>query len=1256
MGEIGYLSEAESGRFSSFGDKEKAMALYFYLSKSKIQRDTAIAISEKLREPRIKSGNDVGIVCRGYGMKKNEDTSGVKCGACSDIRATLDDYLLFVQEYPDGADDYYTMRQFLKHCISSRDAIEARNAFNEGDYETTIEISERIMKEAEPEDIEEYNEEYETDYNLCYAYCELAIQECEEDNFQKAKQYLDKADDIGYTYPCKKAWGFYYLCIGDNKNAVNAYEEFLDEDFDIDPDDVWMMECIGDAYYNTGDYKNAVIWYSNACRNGIDCSEELKNAQIKLSQGPARNNVSSFVPVQNNFPPRSTPSYSYQPQQQENEDKAEEYAEKGSQYYDEKNYPKAIEMFLKSIELGCPEYVYNNCGNAYFFLKDYSNAIKYYQLSMKKKPDFKNVYKNIGNAYYHLGDYENAVRNYEIAQKNNIECSEMLEKARNKKREAESKAHAELLYNEGLLVKKTDPEKALELFQQAAKEGKALADVERALIYIDLNQMEKARFALNLAKLFIPEEHSIDIVNAEIKFNRKLSDIIAQAMKAIANNNYNAALKLLESVADVADEDLYITIARIYMQLEQYDMACSFFEKSINKYPSTAASIQGELKAAKGKLYLDEGNTKADLGNFEEAIENYKKAVEYGCMTYYKQGVIYHNKLNDNKSAISCLEMAIKNNDEPTQAYKLLFIIHFKMNELDICMKYLEKLKGQLTEKEYNGLLGCYYTKKCYNIFSANELDTQKLKEALEYGKKGAECSFPDAYRLCASIYSVLNEHENAIKYYQLALENGVDCSEELEATKKAFEEAKKKQGISDYDALNNEQSEPTDNDSQWPDWSEFENEAKQEENMNNENDDNIWHTWDDEEETDTWSSCADYPTIESELLTYFYKFTDDELSDEQVNEKFDKVRQLFKQASECDEFGQITALELLEAADKEVVIESEYYEKLYIKPKEPVQAVLMVNMLLKKAEYHNAMFDTDSAIKSLLSALIFVPENQKEMYYHINHMIFDQMLANDHIAEIFDDFYDIAFNKDNVVGTNGKKLKKACTDFYQGLVGGDMSGKEYFEQGMKIIRDNCQYPYHADLIEKYIPDQPIPLGKLVKLNFDLAISKGCKKGYLGHVLYALYTSYDDADELYTSMMNELSENEQIRYNIAIMDYISQIMSEYVKRKPYDLFPKHEIIIRALDYCIEHDAEPYCGDNGRLLKGRILELEYPAYSYQGNTFTQMHEMIDTIIECYEGVSPDCKLLFPLHEDDTVEGALKQWKTTKEELTAESSSI
>ena len=70
MGEIGYLNEAKSSRFCSFGEKEKALALYFYLSKSKIQRDTAIAISENLRDPRIKTGNDVGIVCRGYGMKK----------------------------------------------------------------------------------------------------------------------------------------------------------------------------------------------------------------------------------------------------------------------------------------------------------------------------------------------------------------------------------------------------------------------------------------------------------------------------------------------------------------------------------------------------------------------------------------------------------------------------------------------------------------------------------------------------------------------------------------------------------------------------------------------------------------------------------------------------------------------------------------------------------------------------------------------------------------------------------------------------------------------------------------------------------------------------------------------------------------------------------------------------------------------------------------------------------------------------------
>jgi len=56
-----------------------------------------------------------------------------------------------------------------------------------------------------------------------------------------------------------------------------------------------------------------------------------------------------------------------------------------------------------------------NLGNAYYGLKDYKNAIKYYEKAIEIDPEHRSAYRNIGNAYYSIHNNEKYLENFKKA-------------------------------------------------------------------------------------------------------------------------------------------------------------------------------------------------------------------------------------------------------------------------------------------------------------------------------------------------------------------------------------------------------------------------------------------------------------------------------------------------------------------------------------------------------------------------------------------------------------------------------------------------------------------------------------------------------------------------------------------------------------------------------------------------------------------------------------------------------------------------
>ncbi len=92
------------------------------------------------------------------------------------------------------------------------------------------------------------------------------------------------------------------------------------------------------------------------------------------------------------------------------------YNNRGNAYASLGNYTQAIEDLQKAIELN-PRYVeaYNNRGYVYMKLGDYRQAIEDLQKAIELNPKYAEAYNNRGNAYAQLGNYGQAIEDLQKA-------------------------------------------------------------------------------------------------------------------------------------------------------------------------------------------------------------------------------------------------------------------------------------------------------------------------------------------------------------------------------------------------------------------------------------------------------------------------------------------------------------------------------------------------------------------------------------------------------------------------------------------------------------------------------------------------------------------------------------------------------------------------------------------------------------------------------------------------------------------------
>jgi serine phosphatase RsbU (regulator of sigma subunit) len=269
-------------------------------------------------------------------------------------------------------------------------------------------------------------------------------------------------------------------------------------------------------------------------------------------------------------------------------------------------------------------FAYNNVGTIYFYLGDYSNALKNQLAGLtvnEKAEDKKGIatsYNNIGAIYWKQGDYPNALKNYlaslEVAQK--IQDNANIARAYN---------NIGLIYQ----IQKKYPEALKNYFDALAikkeindKKGIAMSYNNIGNVYSEQQNYPEAlknhEIALKLREE-LGDKQDIVMSHINIGLNYYNEKNYSEAL-----SNYKAALEIAEKIHDkygVATSLLNLGQAQI--ELNQLKEA----KISLNK--SLQLSIEIGDKDGIMKNYLSLSGLDSIRGNCESSLMNYKLFTKY---------------------------------------------------------------------------------------------------------------------------------------------------------------------------------------------------------------------------------------------------------------------------------------------------------------------------------------------------------------------------------------------------------------------------------------------------------------------------------------------------------------------------------------------------------------------------------------------------------------------------------------------------
>ena len=476
------------------------------------------------------------------------------------------------------------------------------------------------------------------------------------------------------------------------------------------------------AYYENGDYENALVFYEKA----LELFRETVG-ENHLGTGASYNGIGIIYYYKGNL------------------DKALEYLS------------KAMDIQIKILGDDNPDVLasYNNIARVYRDKGDLDHALYYYikSLEIQKKflgdnhIDIAKKYSDIGLIYAQKGDYANSISSYEKG----LDISRILL--------GEKDSFTATLYASlgGVYFSKGEINeclsyyiKAITVWEENADSNDSLLSVYRIIgtAYYNQSDYSNALFywEKELAKAesngFIPVGvysniahvyDSLDDKNSALEYAKKECDV---RKKLLGEGN-------IETVRS------YFDVACLYRLTMEFREALSYYEKALNGYKS----ILGENNQYVSDVYYDIGCIYYAKNDYEKSIVHYMKALAIQTKTLG----FWNSATAETYDKLAYVYFDIGDYDKSLECH---------VNALEINRKVLGEM-NQTTARNYNDVGFLYYSKGDYDkALEYYDRVINIYKELFGEDNKASATTYDNM----GLAYKYKGDYSSALKYYRKCL------------------------------------------------------------------------------------------------------------------------------------------------------------------------------------------------------------------------------------------------------------------------------------------------------------------------------------------------------------------------------------------------------------------------------------------------------------------------------------------------------
>jgi len=282
----------------------------------------------------------------------------------------------------------------------------------------------------------------------------------------------------------------------------------------------------------------------------------------------------------------------------------------------------AIQHFKKAIELKPSPDLYNNLGNAYQKIGDFSLAIENYKLAIASNRNEAKYYYNLGNALKSIDRLDEAIENYTKA----IEIKPTYARAydalgliySNKNEHTQAIAQ----YQKAIEIEPSNSLYYLHLGNAYARKkdfDQAILALNKAL-ELNENSVEALRSLAGICLEQKKTEESIKLLEKALTLTPHCPDTrVNLGVAYIQAEMYEKAKNILQEALEIRPDyaEVFINLGVVANKQEQYVEACYYFEKAIELKPTAISS------------YLNYGLALAMQERLEDAIKAFRSILQY---------------------------------------------------------------------------------------------------------------------------------------------------------------------------------------------------------------------------------------------------------------------------------------------------------------------------------------------------------------------------------------------------------------------------------------------------------------------------------------------------------------------------------------------------------------------------------------------------------------------------------------------------